>query len=63
MKVRCVFHGRKSGALGVSGFQCIDLDVPDPIDWHALNLKLYDTHEHISGLRVIDRDTNKEIKP
>ncbi len=68
MRIRAIFHGRKINAIGISGFQCVDLDVPDPdsglprdLDWHALNLKLYDTHEHISRVRWINRDTGKEI--
>lgn len=70
MHIRALFHGRKINAIGIFSFHCVDLEVPDPksglprdIDWHALNLKLYDTHEHISGVRWINRDTNEEIKP
>lgn len=61
MRIRALFHGRKAGAIGISSFHCVDLEVDEPIDWHALNLKLYDTHDHIIGVRFINRDTGKEI--
>lgn len=59
-KYRCLFYGRKVGAIGVEGFHCRDVMADSP---QAARLALYATHEHISGLRVIDNDTQEVTQP
>ncbi len=56
MNYRIAFYGRRCGALGLSGFQVLDV-VADSVD--EAKLRAYDTHEHISGgldgIRVVPR--------
>ena len=61
MRVRLIFHGRKVGAIGISGFHVVDLNVADDTTPGAMRLRAYDTHEHIGNMRIINRDTGKEI--
>lgn len=49
-RYRCTFYGRKVGAIGIKSWYELTIDAPDP---EAARLKLYDTHEHIEGLRVV----------
>lgn len=51
-KYRIVFWGRKRGALGVNSFQCRDVEAPSR---EEAILKLYETHEHISDVRFVNR--------
>ncbi len=50
-RYRCVFHGRKLGAIGVFGFHVVELDAEDP---ESARLKCYETHEHISNFKAIE---------
>lgn len=59
-RYRCIFYGRKVNALGISSFHCLDLEAPDP---DAARLKIYDTHEHLSQVTVIDQTTKEVFKP
>lgn len=66
MRIRLVFSGRKAGAIGVGGFQVVDLDVPDGETLETMRMRAYDTHEHIAGgsdgVTVINLETGKAIK-
>lgn len=66
MRIRLAFHGCKVGAIGITGFQVVDLDIPDGETLQETRMRAYDTHEHISGgtggVRVIDLESGKEIK-
>lgn len=43
---RILFHGRRVNALGITSFQCLDIEAESP---EAAKRKAYETHEHISG--------------
>lgn len=45
---RLVFYGRKKGAIGVLGFQVLDIEAETT---EQARLKAYETHEHITDLR------------
>jgi hypothetical protein len=51
MRYLATFVGRQTGAIGIF-YRCeqlLDLDTPDR---EAARMKLYDTHEHIQGLKL-----------
>jgi hypothetical protein len=49
MRYRADFWGRTIGAIGVTFHYVVEVEADNP---EAARLKLYDTHEHISGLRL-----------
>ena len=53
MKYLATFTGRQLGAIGIV-YPCrVEVEADDP---EAARLKLYDTHEHLSGLRLTPAD-------
>lgn len=55
-KYRIVFHGRKIGSLGMSSFQCLDIEADNE---QSARAAAYVAHEHIwnglDGVQVIER--------
>ncbi len=55
MKFRCWFNGRRVGAIGITYACCVDVEHPTA-DAESIRLKVYETHDHISGLRILQVD-------
>ncbi len=51
MKYRLDFYGRKVGAIGIFYQTSVTLEAANEDEARR---KIYDTHEHISGLRVTE---------
>jgi len=54
-KYRCLFFGRKVGAIGMGSAQCVDLEAESPED---ARIRCYDTHEHIQHFRAFEAAHN-----
>lgn len=50
MRYRAIFWGRKNGAIGKMSAQCVEFEAKDEKE---AQLKPYETHEHITNLRLI----------
>lgn len=53
VRYRATFHGRLRGAIGISYRHQVTVEVPPGTSEDGVKLKLYDTHDHISGV-VLD---------
>jgi hypothetical protein len=56
MKYVATFSGRKVGALGVWSRFTVEVEADNK---EAAALKLYDTHEHISDFKLVEKGGDK----
>jgi hypothetical protein len=53
---RVQFHGRKIGAIGIMHPCVVTVESPSA-NLEDIRFRLYDTHDHITGVMVITEDT------